>query len=81
MLRDILRYTQVLNRGGRRVRSPLNGLRKTAFSESVGIIRTGRSAYNQTEVVNHTGSIMNKGLPSAGGFVLGRPGPVLSRSA
>lgn len=36
-------YTLVLNRGGRGVRSPLDGLRKTASNESVGIIRIGRS--------------------------------------
>ena len=37
-------YTHVLNRGGGGVRSPLDGLRKTASSESTGIIRAGRSA-------------------------------------
>ena len=34
-------YTHVLNRGGHGVHSPLDRLRKTAGSESTGIMRTG----------------------------------------
>jgi len=37
-------YTHVLNRGGRAVNSPLDGLRKAVASETGGIIRPGRSA-------------------------------------
>jgi hypothetical protein len=36
-------YTHVWSCGGRRVRGPLDGLRKAACSEGAGMIRTGRS--------------------------------------
>ena len=37
-------YIDVLNSGGRGVRSPLDNPRKAVYSESGGNIRTGRSA-------------------------------------
>lgn len=37
-------YIHVLNRGVRGVRSPVDSLRRAVSSESVRIIRTGRSA-------------------------------------
>jgi site-specific recombinase XerD len=37
-------YTQVLDRGGRRVHSPLDRLRKPMSTEGGGIMRTGRPA-------------------------------------
>ena len=43
-LQTTMVYTHVLNRGGRGVHSPLDGLRKAISSESGGIIRNDRSA-------------------------------------
>jgi hypothetical protein len=77
-------YTHVLNRGGRGVRSPMDGFQKAVSSEG-GIRRTAPVGLKQEASFRDMPQLpvntMVAGLARGGDFVLGRPGSVLSRSA
>jgi hypothetical protein len=75
-------YTHVLNRGGRGVRSPMDGFQKAVSSEG-GIRPTAPVGLKQEASFRDMPQLpvntMVAGLARGGDFVLGRPGSVLSR--